>query len=396
MVFDYAVSTAPWTLPSHGSIFTGQYAGTLSTSFRDPLDAHDPTLAEHFRDAGYETAGFTGNLHYTAWDSGLDRGFIRYEDFRRTPMQILRSGWIGQSSFMLRLLRARAPWQFAELLRDPQLLVKPKPGGDFRDAEAMADAVLDWQAKRDKRPFFTFVNFFDAHEDYRPPSELRTRFAAKPTERDLYDAEVFFIDQQLGRMLKELERRGALRNTLVVIAADHGEHFGEHRLTGHGNSLYEQLIAVPLIIRFDGRIPPAGRTPDVVSLRDLAATIVDVAGVKPGTPMPGRSLASFWSSDSKAPTQHSAPISELTQLDQPRSADGLMRAQMMSLIDRDRHFIRRNKLGFEELYDIRNDRDETRNLLKTGEEKAVADTLRERLRALVAADRPLPHQRQSP
>jgi arylsulfatase A-like enzyme len=388
MVFDYAVATAPWTLPSHGSMFTGQYAGTLSTSFRDPLDGRDLTLAEAFRAAGYETAGFTANLHYTAWDSGLDRGFIRYEDFRRTPMQILRSGWIGQSAFMLQLWRARQPWQFAELVRNPQFLVKPKPGGDFRNAAAMADDVLDWQATRGDRPFFAFVNFFDAHEDYRPPDQLRTRFADEPKGRDLYDAEVFFIDQQLGRLLKQLEQRGVLRNTLVVITADHGEHFGEHRLTGHGNSLYEQLIAVPLILRFDGRIPKGRRTPDVVSLRDLAATILDVTGVSPPSPMPGRSLASFWSTDSTATRERSAPISELTQLDYPTSDDELMRAQIMSLIERDRHFIRRNKAGVEELYDIRNDRAETRDLLKNGAEKAVADTLRERLRALVAADRP--------
>ena len=388
MVFDRAISTAPWTLPSHASLFTGEYPGLLSTSFRSPLDDRQVTLAERFRDAGYETVGFTGNLHYTAWDSGLSRGFLRWDDFARSATQTLRSGWIGQSVVVLQLLHARAKWQVGEALRNPKFRVVPKPGGEERVAAALVNDLLAWHTDRPARPYFAFVNFFDAHEDYRPPTDLRTRFAATPTRRDLYDAEVFYLDRELGRMFGELTRRGALDNTIVVITADHGEQFGEHKMSGHGNSLYMQLLRVPLIVRFDRGIPAGTRTTDIISLRDIGATLLDLAGVRPQIPFPGQSIATLLRGDSSGARERSEAISELTQDAPPPSSDPLARSQGISLVSDSTHLIHRNSKGAQpELYDTVRDLEETINLARSTEGKVVADERRARLRELLAHDK---------
>jgi arylsulfatase A-like enzyme len=386
MVFDAAISTAPWTLPAHASLFTGRYAGELGTGFTSRLDGRFPTLAERFMGAGYETVGFTGNLHYTAWESGLSRGFLRWFDFTRSFEQVLRSGWIGESAVVLELLSATKRWQIREALRPSKFMVHPKPGGDERNADELTDTFLQWNAKRDPgRPFFAFINYFDAHDDYRPPEELRTRFAEDPKPRDLYDAELFRVDRSIGRLLAALEREGVLPRTVVAITADHGEHFGEHGHDGHGNTLYMENIKVPLVFRFDGRVP-GGRSVHPVSIRDLGATLLDLAGVD--APFPGQSLVARWAGvpDSLA---GSAAISELSTDTMPTSADLSLRSQQVSLVDRGHHLILRNRRNKAELYTNPSDGDSLPDLIGTPDGARTADRMRDSLRrALVPEGAP--------
>ncbi|MEO6445894.1 MAG: sulfatase [Gemmatimonadaceae bacterium] len=386
-VFDRAISTAPWTLPAHASLFTGEYPGLLSVSFRSPLDDRQPTLAEHFRDAGYETVGFTGNLHYTGWDSGLTRGFLRWEDFVRNVTQTLRSGWIGQSRFALQLMHARVRWQVGQAFRQPEFWVVPKPGGEERNAADMVDAVLRWQGERASRPYFAFINFFDAHEDYRPPADLRTRFAPEPTRRDLHDAEIFYIDRELGRLLRDLETRGALANTIVVITSDHGEQFGEHKMSGHGNSLYMQLLHVPLVVRYDGQVPAGRRIDREVSLRDVGATLIQLAALPNAKSFAGTSLAGLWSGDTLPSWQPSEAVSELTQDAPPPSSDPLGRSQGVSLALEGAHLIHRNvKNAKPEFFDIVRDPEEATNLAATPEGQRRMLGHRQRLSEVLARD----------
>jgi arylsulfatase A-like enzyme len=108
-------------------------------------------------------------------------------------------------------------------------------------------------------------------------------------------APLAYLDSRLGALLAELDRRGLLANTIVIVTADHGEEFGEHGVFYHGNSLYQSVARVPLIISWNGHLP-AGRTVDApVSLRDLAATVMDLTGEDSTQPFPGRSLERFWS-----------------------------------------------------------------------------------------------------
>lgn len=388
VLFEHAVATSPWTLPSHATLFTGEFSGLLSTSFRSPLDRTRATLAEQFRAAGYETVGVVGNPYYTAWDSGLGRGFIQWTDYDRSVRQLLRSGWIGQSSIVLQLTRSRSVRDIVSAVRGAEFLVIPKPGGEAPNATGITDALLAWEESRGGRPYFAFANYFDAHEAYVPPPKYRTRFATSPTPRDLHDAEIAYIDDEVARLLATLRARGALENTIVVITSDHGEQFKEHGISGHGNSLYYQLLQIPLVIRHDGHIPAGRRVPDIVSLRDVGATLLDLAGVVTTPPFPGHSLVATWTSADSAAPLRSPAISELSQDPIPRTEDPISRSQAISLVEDDGlHGIFRNLKNPRPLmYNVRADPEELVNLATQPDGLPVYEAQRQRLRRILVAD----------
>jgi arylsulfatase A-like enzyme len=171
-----------------------------------------------------------------------------------------------------------------------------------------------------------------------------------PDARDLYDAELAYLDQDLGRLFHELERRGDLKNTMVIVTSDHGEHFGERGLWSHGNSLYYALLHVPLIVRFDGQVPAGRRVPDVVSLRDVGATILDLAGLGSRVPFPGVSLAGRW----RDGVTTSPAMENISGTDGGSDlADGEPPACVAG--DGDWHLIREGRQLVEELFHYRDD-----------------------------------------
>jgi arylsulfatase A-like enzyme len=168
-----------------------------------------------------------------------------------------------------------------------------------------------------REPFFVFLNYVDAHGPYLPPAEFAApfqsapvadpfrRFVEKPKrgvpdstilreERDAYDGSIAYLDAELEKLFRELERRGAMENTLVIVTSDHGEEFGEHGLMGHGNSLYRPSLQVPLLLWRRGGIPGNVSVDAAVSLRDLAATIMEQVDGSASNAVPGRSLSRFW------------------------------------------------------------------------------------------------------
>jgi arylsulfatase A-like enzyme len=292
-VFDRAFSVAPWTLPSHGSMFTGRYAGELSTDWRRSLDRADPTLAEVLRDRGYSTVGVVGNLRYTAHETGLGRGFLRYEDHHTSFGQLLRSAWLGQTEMIVQALRARDTKAALSALASANLWVDPNRDADPRRARSVTDTFLAWHAGHSAgRPFFAFLNYFDAHTPIVLPPEYEGKFGEQPV--DLYDGAIAYLDAEIGRLLASLAARGALDNTIVVITSDHGELLGEHGLVGHAHNLYARTLHVPLLMRWPSGVPAGKRIAEPVTLRDLAATITTLAGGVPAGTFPGRSLSRFW------------------------------------------------------------------------------------------------------
>ena len=164
--------------------------------------------------------------------------------------------------------------------------------------------------------------------------------------------------------MRELERRGVLRNTLVILAADHGEHFGEHGgIMSHGNSVYLPLLHVPLVISYPSRIPGGTRVRTPVSLRDIAVTILDALGFSGESPLPGRSLARYWSSDVAERSEGETDVifSALTANDFAHSLDPVRKGPMRSLVLGNLHYIR-NGDGREEIYDYIADAAEHTNL----------------------------------
>ncbi|WP_406696524.1 sulfatase-like hydrolase/transferase [Singulisphaera sp. Ch08] len=151
--FDEARSTASWTLPSHAGMFTGQWHHRLSVGWDRALDTTYPTLAEYLSNQGYATAGFVGNIYYCNRRYGLDRGFARYEDYYEnqtvSPYEIIRSSSLGRC--LLPLVGYPVRVGFAEVYRR-------------KSADLLNHDLLGWLSKRqDKRPFFAFVNYYDAH-----------------------------------------------------------------------------------------------------------------------------------------------------------------------------------------------------------------------------------------
>jgi arylsulfatase A-like enzyme len=246
----------------------------------------------------------------------------------------------------------------------------------FSSASEIGSSFLDWQRNVEGRPFFAFLNFFDAHEPYRPAEEFRRRFARG--EADVvgrYDAAIASIDHVIGQILRVLAERGVLDRTVVIVTADHGEAFGEHGLTTHGNSLYLETLRVPLIVRFPGAVPAGRRIADAVSLADVPATLVDLAGLK-ADGIEGRPLAEFWTSGAQ-PAERDISA-QLTKGRYVSAANKNAEGTLTSRIDGRFQYIR-NPDGTEELYDYRADPDETRNL--SADPARQGDLLRLRAKA---------------
>jgi arylsulfatase A-like enzyme len=387
IVFERAFSTSPWTLPSHSSMFTGRWPHEVTAAFLAPLDGTYPTLAEVLSQNGYETAAFTANQSYTDREFGLARGFAHFEGRRTTPVVALRQATIGRL--------------FADSINLTDYLGHEEKYASKTAARINTD-FLEWLTSRDRpRPFFAFLNYFDAHAPYLVRDDIRSRFTSMPPmlreEADLrnlsaeeikglndsYDATLAYLDAELGRLFAGLEALGQLENTVVVITSDHGEQFGEHRMMLHSSSLYTQVLHVPLMISYPGQVPEDVRVPQFVSLRDLSATIFDLSGVTQPPDFPGASLREYWGSNSKNISDRPL-LSEVTRTHAPLPEwYPAGKGAMKSIVFQGRHYIRNYGDGREELYDLSVDREEMTDLAPSHPELLPA--YRERLAQVLRA-----------
>jgi arylsulfatase A-like enzyme len=396
--FDRARATAPWTLPSHASIFTGRWPHELAVKWLAPLSGNFPTLAEYLGSHGYATAGFVANTFYCSYATGLGRGFTHYEDFdldRLGPFRMARLvdvtlKTIAEMSQKLSESFYAGPFRPLLEYAAGQLLVADKKHAGLVNRE-----FLDWLSGRPEpgRPFFAFLNYFDAHTRYLLPQGREYRFGLEPHTKvdlqlferwrdtdkpklpqryrtlivDCYDSCLAYLDERLGELFDELQRRGVLDRTLVIVTADHGEGLGEHELFDHGESLYRTEVHVPLLIVLPARSQYQGVVRDTVSLRDLAATITDLVDLGPGSPIPGQSLAGLWRGPSAGATSVSGEeaVSELAAPNPVNPNQGrspAARGPLVSLAAGDFVYIRNEGDGSEELFNERDDPRELTNL----------------------------------
>jgi arylsulfatase A-like enzyme len=300
-----------------------------------------------------------------------------------------------------------------------------------KEAAAVNRQFLDWLARRrqPERPFFAFLNYFDAHYPYELPETGIHRFGSKPRNnreasvirdwmvllqkgasphqislaRTAYDDCVADLDEQIGRLIDELERRSLLERTWVIVTSDHGESFGEQPgVFWHGTSLYRAQLHVPLVI-----LPPRGGplpriVSEPVSLRDLAATIVDVLGWRADSPFPGPSLARFWQGSAPlASAKAAAPaqaLSEVVPLDSfgPDPSQWLHKPRwpLAALTEGDWTYIRREGNVREELFHLREDAREQHNRAGDPALEPVLERMRAALGRLTVG--PLTPQRFNP
>jgi arylsulfatase A-like enzyme len=353
VVFEQARSAAPWTLPSHASLFTGRWPHELGkVQAGRALDATFPTLAEFLAGHGYAAAGFVGNTYYCNSWYGLARGFARYEDYLEhnvlvSPAEALRTTALGRS-----LIR----------LAGTAYNVRPETVAYMKDADRVNRDFLRWlSGRRADRPFFAFLNYVDAHDPYVPPPGFDRHFGLRPESAedletirnwhtghacasgrdkalavDSYDDCLAYLDDRLGHLFDALQVRGLLDETLVVLTADHGEQFGEHGQFGHGRSLYGEETHVPLIVFGPAGVPEGREVADPVSLRDVAATIADLAGLAADSPFPGRSLARFWGPGT--PTETDEPV--LSEVNSQANPSRVRHPRLASLVAEGKVYIR--------------------------------------------------------
>lgn len=313
VLFENAFSAAPWTLPSHCSMFTGLHPTSHGTGWIQPrlpdglatvedlvrYDIH--TISEEMALRGYDTVS-VAEKSWLTFNSGLSQGFERFFDFSIAGLA---------DSFFLNRFWSR----YRDKFGSPHVKQIDKGGA------RVVDTAIDWldghRARDEERPFFMFMNLNEAHDPYQPPEEFWGHFlpegidiaethALTPrnntegqhqiilgdwdiTDREmeifksLYDDEILYQDGLLGRLFDSLEELELMEDTLIVITADHGEEFGElaHRV-GHQLALTDRLLHVPMIMRYPKMLPAGKRIRSIASTIDIYPTILDVVETAQG------------------------------------------------------------------------------------------------------------------
>ena len=313
VVYTEARATTSWTLPSHVSLFTGlpEIAHAVEQDAERIPDVL-PTLAEELQRAGYRTAGIYSGP-YLDPRFGFGRGFARYERGYGAELEA--------ASSELEVARQRLATLDAEREPERVRVARERVGqaetaleaASHRDVSAARVTELALQelarAADDERPFFLFVHHFDAHYDYRPPEEFLRRIDPRGTAssapcdatvsdpravascRLRYQAEVAWLDAEVGRLLDGLARQGLDGNTLVAVVADHGEEFLEHGALGHRRTLFEEVLRVPVIVRPPGAATSGSVRTDPIALHELHAELLAELGLATGAPRPAAPIA---------------------------------------------------------------------------------------------------------
>ena len=329
VLFRNAISAAPWTLPSAASFLTSQYPCVLGISNRAAMIPGEfPLLAELLKQQGYTTHGIVSHTMLSA-RLGFGRGFDSYDE--RSSL-----GHAGIS------------------------------------APAVTDKATSFLQKSHQKPFFLFQHYFDPHCDYhlhqqynyypsykgniRSGESIFSLWAKRQdmSEDDikylfaLYDSEISFTDQYIGTLLNELKQQGLYDNSIIILTSDHGEEFMERGWIGHTSTLYQELLRVPLIIKFPDSGARIVDTP--VGLIDLMPTLLAYLGLKNPDGLEGKAL-DIASGDPIA----SRPIFSETFNPQIHRPQPVVPIALRSVVLGDLKLIYDEKKGIKQIYDLSKD-----------------------------------------
>jgi choline-sulfatase len=328
------------TRPSHISLLTGRLPSEhgIRDNVSPTLPPNVPTLAEEMKAANFETGAFVSSIVLSR-QSGLDRGFDTYGDRFETDTD---------EAHFLNTLQKR---------------------GDATLGEATT-----WLEGHHSGRAFLWIHLYDPHDPYEPPEPYASRYAGRP-----YDGEVAWTDELIGRLDATLGRLGMQKETLLVVTADHGEGLMDHAESTHGFFVYQSTLQVPLLVRGPD-VVPGGRLGVTVRSIDLVPTLLDLMGVAApaGARFSGRSLAAALRG-LEAPAEVAAYAESLLPLLHFGWSDlRAVREGRWKYIQAPRP----------ELYDLKDDPGETRNLLSTLPQRAAA--LRAALGRILDAERAAP------
>lgn len=414
VTFTNAFTNGPWTLPSHASMFTGQYTsdhGTYASSKH--FEPEVPTLAERLQETGYQTVSFSNNT-WISPEFGFDRGF---EDFF--------VGWeLFDSEADLVTIAKENDTLYSQLqeigkelfsLDAPHTLLNALYAQFIRRQYDSGALVTNWRIKRwlskqrePDRPFFMFVNYLEPHLEYDPPGSFRDRFLPDDLDSQLleqvnqdawayiggqiemddddfralealYKAELHYLDHRLGKLYDYLDENELLEDTALLIVGDHGENLGEHGFMDHQYCLYDTLLHVPLIARYSDSFSSGIESEAMVELRDLYPTILELADVDVST-----DSASSTKSVVDGPDVHREHV--IAEYITPQPSMEALENRIGEVTDAVRKFDRGLRSvrtdewkyiegtdGSTELYNVRNDPSETDDLSK--EQPDVMDSL---------------------
>ena len=333
VVFRECYSPVPLTLPAHCSLFTGRYpmAHNVRNNGTYFLDDNELTLAEVFKKNGYQTAAVVSS--FTVFSKfGLSQGFDHYDEDFDSGQAILN-------------FEAEIP------------------------ANSVYDKFRRWFDSRSGQDFFCWVHFYDPHAPYVGHGDTAGQGGASPWNR--YEGEVTFVDAYVGKMIEALKAEALYENTVIVIAGDHGEAFGEHKEQGHGIFCYEESLRVPLIIHN----PRLFRNPKLVTERvrlvDVMPTLLELFGLQIPAEIQGQSFLKLI--ENKAERQK-----RMVYFESLFGKEESNWAPLTGIIDSGYKYI---SLPEPELYDLRDDEKETRNLV--GSQMAVAQAMDKKLEQFI-------------
>jgi len=397
-VYDRAMATAGFTLPTHASMFTGLYPAwhraevSPAHPFGGPLPPRSRTLASMLRAAGYWTAEAVANYGYLGKSSGLTQGFA-----------------LTDARLAAHLSDSDRPFYLREGARKLLSAAMNTDGFDeYRlraaDIDRHASTLLE-QARSQQRPFFVFLNYMDAHVPYLPPPQFRDKFSAgdpalKPisakeylalrdavndgkrvlTEEEKrylvsqYDAGIASIDAAIGDLLARLRELGLYENTLIIITSDHGEAFGEHNRMEHAiGSVYQDQLHVPLLVKYPGQ-QEARRVDALVSEVDFLPTVLELAGIAAPAGLQGQSL--------RAPRGDSGAVFAQSEARGSQRENPRLRGARRAIFSGNLKLIVWTA-GNPELYDVAADPGELHNLYNPAD--ASAEALEKRMHEWLAA-----------
>lgn len=407
--FTNCMTTAPWTLPSHASMFTGQYTSEhLAHTGTKRFDPDIEPLPRKLSTQGYQTVAYSNNTWISpdfGFDAGFDDFYVRWQLLERGQdlAAVAKSDDIRDALGNLwRAMDADAPYTLVNSLWGLYLNLFSH---DDDGAKRTTDRLTTWLDHHNTgQPFFMFANYVEPHLRYDPPEPYRTQhLPADPSPAEdvnqdpwkyitgeismseddfdvlkaLYAAELAYLDTQLGALFDHLREIGEYEQTVVVVVGDHGENIGEHDLMDHQYCLYDTLLRVPLFIHDPGQRMTTESVDSLVELRDIFPTILDFAGIE-------RPENETISSNSLLQTDQRDRDYIVAEYLEPQPSMSALRKQLDNPVepeqyDRALRCIRTDDWKFiegtdgrHELYDLGHNEGERRNIIHDHQDKADA------------------------
>jgi arylsulfatase A-like enzyme len=393
VLFENAISPSSWSLPSHVSLVTGHYLHDHGWGNVQPAPWFGwgkkglgglPCIGEAFQDRGYRTAAFSANTTWFVGNLGFARCFQHFDDYFYSPTDAFsRTLWGTEilRNYGRRIDKHASDW----MLRFGRNFGFPKVAGEVNKK------FFHWLDQgKPRRPFFVYFNYLDVHAPYGGPPGYPKPGWDVSENTGAYDAGVKYVDDQIRALVQGLKERGLAQDTVIIVTSDHGEGLWQHGVRFHVATLYGELIRVPLVIWYPGKVPAGLRIARPVSTTAIPATLLSMVGGAPGA-FPGPPLTNLWTKPESA-ANWPCPLAEVekTFLDPDQNdvtSPNILTAYdgSISSIVAPQWQVLHHTVHGDQIFDWVKDPGEIRDVINTPEGKQAAQALGEELRARSAA-----------